>query len=208
MHLNPVRAGLVEDPGDHGLSGHGELLGRAKEPLVDVDETLRGLGDSFRAARGAYVRRVEAALESDSGSPARVKLPWWTRDRELEPEKARPHVDIYGRSTGLERARLDADSFLQAACRVLGTDLFALSSQRKDRATTRLRELVAAVGIERWGQRPGELGRVLGKHPDVVSRWARMAALHRAEEPSLAAQHDALDRALAASCSGPNDRVT
>ena len=38
VHLNPVRAGLVGDPGDYQLCGHGELLGRAKEPLVDVDE--------------------------------------------------------------------------------------------------------------------------------------------------------------------------
>ena len=61
-----------------------------------------------------------------------------------------------------------------------------------------LRELVAAVGIERWGQRPGELSRVLGKHPDMVTRWARMAALRRADDLSLVDQQEALDRAIAA----------
>ena len=61
-----------------------------------------------------------------------------------------------------------------------------------------LRELVAAVGIERWGQRPGELSRVLGKHPDMVTRWARMAALQRADDLSLVDQQEALDRAIAA----------
>jgi hypothetical protein len=206
VHLNPVRAGLVGDPGDYRLCGHGELLGRAKEPLVDVDGTLRGFGGSVRAARRAYVRRLEAALENDSGPPTRVKLPWWTRDRVLEVGEARPHVDIYGRSTGPERGHLDAKSFIEAACRALDIDLRVLHSQKKDRATTRLRELVAAIGIERWEQRAGELGRVLGKHPDVVSRWARMAALHRAEEPSLAARHDAIDGAIAASSSALDGR--
>jgi hypothetical protein len=130
-----------------------------------------------------------------------LKLPWRTRDRELDPQNGRPHVDLYGRSTGLERARLDAETFIDAACHSLGIDPLVLSSQKKDRATTRLRELVAAVAIERWGQRAGEIGRVLGKHPDVVSRWARIAAQHRAQEPSLVTQHDALDRALAAAFS-------
>lgn len=80
----------------------------------------------------------------------------------------------------------------------MGIELHVLTSHRKDRATTRLRELVAAVGIERWGQRAGELGRVLRKHPDMVSRWARMAARRRVEDPSQAERHDALDRAIAA----------
>ena len=69
---------------------------------------------------------------------------------------------------------------------------------RKDQATIPLRELVAVVGVERWGQRPGELGRVLGKHPDMVTRWARMAALRRADDLSLVSQQEALDRKIAA----------
>jgi hypothetical protein len=198
VHLNPVRAGLVEDPADHPLSGHRELLGEVRDPLVDVDETLHGFGDTLRSARREYMSRLAAAIASDTGTTPRLKLPWWTRDRDLEPEEERPFVDLLGRSSGLQRARLDGVSFLTLACRALGVDASVLGSSRKDRATTSLRELVAAVGIERWSQRAGELGRVLGKHPDAVSRWARMAALRRAEDPALAAQHDALDRSLAA----------
>lgn len=198
VHLNPVRAGLVEDPADHLLSGHRELLGKVKNPLVDVDEALHGFAETLRAARRSYVKRLEAAIETDSGSPTRLKLPWWSRDRELEPEEGRPYVDLQGRSTGPERLRLDAETFVDAACQALGIERAVLTSRRKDQATTRLRELVAAVGIERWGQRPGELGRVLGKHPDMVSRWARMAALRRADDPSLADQQEALDQAIAA----------
>jgi REP element-mobilizing transposase RayT len=197
VHLNPVRAGVVTDPADHPLSGHRELLGKVRDPLVDVDVTLNGFADTLRRARREYVRRLEAAIESDTGVTTRLKLPWWTGDRELEAEEGRPFVDVLGRSTGLERARLDAVSFLALACRALGVDPSVLGSGRQDRATTRLRELVAAVGIERWGQRAGALGGVLGKHPDAVSRWARAAALRRAVEPALTEQHEALDRALA-----------
>ncbi len=199
IHLNPVRAGLVEDPVKHELSGHRELLGKVKAPLIDVDETLHGFAGTLRAARRTYVKRLQAALEADSGSPTRLRLPWWTRDRELEPEEGRPYVDLFGRSTGLERPRLDALAFIDAVCRLLGIEASGLASHRKDRDTTRQRELVASLGIERWGQRASDLARVLGKHPDMVSRWARMAAMRRAEDPELAHRHDELDRELASS---------
>ena len=202
VHLNPVRAGLVTDPVDHALSGHRELLGKVRDPLVDVDETLHGFADTLRRARREYVTRLEEAIGSETGTVPRLRLAWWTRDRDLEPEGVRAFVDILGRSTGLERGRVDGVTFVALACRALGVDPSELRSGRQDAATARLRELVAAVGIERWGQRAGELGRVLGKHPDVVSRWARKAGLRRAEEPALAEQHEALDRALAAATSG------
>ncbi len=198
VHLNPVRAGLVVDPADYTFSGHRELLGKVKNPLVDVDDALHGFADTLRAARRGYVRRLEGAIQSDTGCRTRLELPWWGRDRALEAEKGRPYVDLLGRSTGLERPRLDAVSFVAAACKALGIELHVLTSHRKDQATTRLRELVAAVGIERWGQRAGELGRVLRKHPDMVSRWARMAARRRTEDPSQAERNDVLDRTIAA----------
>ena len=47
----------------------------------------------------------------------------------------------------------------------------------------------------------GTTGRALGEHPGMISRWARMAALRRAGDPSLRQQHDELDTALALYCS-------
>jgi putative transposase len=47
VHLNPVRAGVTSAPTDHRLSGHRDLLGTVRDPLVDV---------------------YEAAIEDDTGS--------------------------------------------------------------------------------------------------------------------------------------------
>ena len=63
----------------------------------------------------------------------------------------------------------------------------------------RLRQLVATVGIERWGQRAGGIGDVLGKHPDVVSRWARAGAERRLTDSEFAKALDELDALLAES---------
>ena len=62
-----------------------------------------------------------------------------------------------------------------------------------------LGQLVAAVGIERWDQRAGKLGSVLGKHPDVVSRWVRAGAQRRSSDQEFAEALDRLDATLAES---------
>ena len=76
----------------------------------------------------------------------------------------------------------------------------SLAGRIKDRKTTALRHLVATVGIERWDQRAGQLGSILGKHPDVVSRWARAGAERRSTDHEFAQSLDRLDAALAESC--------
>jgi sulfite reductase beta subunit-like hemoprotein len=103
---------------------------------------------------------------------------------------------------------VDVDEFLEAACSALGVEVGQLAGGRRDRETARLRQLVASVGVERWGQRAGRLAARLNKHPVAVSRWESEAARRRQEDSELAEQlrHlderlDALARSNATGCS-------
>jgi hypothetical protein len=93
----------------------------------------------------------------------------------------------------------EAVEFIMRACEALGVSTDALTGPHKDRKTMRLRRLVATVGIERWNQQAGTIGRVLGKHPDVVGRWERSGAERRASDAQFAKEIDALDSFLAGS---------
>ena len=199
IHLNPVRAGLVDDPVTYVFSGHREMVGRVSEPLLDVDDALLSFGDTTKTARRTYLKRLNAALADEERSDVSERLPWWKPERELKPATGRAHVDVLGRSTGLERRPLEAGEFVELACAGLGIATDSLSGPYKDRKTTRMRRLVATVGIERWSQRAGELGGVLGKHPDVVSRWARAGAERKTTDPKFAEAIDQLDVFLAGS---------
>ena len=203
IHLNPVRAGLVEDPAEHVFSGHRELLGKVGNPLLDVDDALTTFGSTAKSARRSYLRRMNAALAAEEREEVSERLPWWTPERELRPVTGRSYVDELGRSTGRERRLLQAAEFVELACTVLGVTVSAIASSRKDPETTRLHQLVATVGIERWGQRAGDLGGLLGKHPDVVSRWARRGAERRSEDVEFSGAIDRFDRDLAATPSIP-----
>ncbi|MCP4900767.1 MAG: hypothetical protein GY906_27700, partial [bacterium] len=55
IHLNPVAAGVVDNPGEYPWSGHRELLStRKKKRIVDQDETLLLFGQTRRAALSTY----------------------------------------------------------------------------------------------------------------------------------------------------------
>jgi hypothetical protein len=199
IHLNPVRAGLVEDPVEYVFSGHRELLGKVRDPLLDTDDALLSFGATTKSARRTYLKRLNAALAEEDRAEVSVRLPWWTPERELKPT-GRAYVDELGRKTGLEREPLDATEFVELACAGLGIIRESLAGRLKDRETTTLRQLVATAGIERWDQRAGKLGSILGKHPDVVSRWARAGAERRSTDPEFAEALDRLDTTLAESC--------
>ena len=50
IHLHPVRAGLVEDSAKHVFSGHRELLGKVRNPLLDVDDALLAFDTTTKSA--------------------------------------------------------------------------------------------------------------------------------------------------------------
>jgi REP element-mobilizing transposase RayT len=196
IHLNPVRAGLVEEPAEYVFSGHRELMGRARNPLVDVDEALVGFGDTLKEARREYASRIGAALEQEPTHVERLgRARLFGRDRTLEPRDT-VFVDELGRSTGRERPRLEGGQFLDGVCTVLGVEIEQLGGRRRDSETARTRQLVASVGIERWGQRAGELASLLDKHSVSVSRWVSEAARRRVDEPGFGEEIERLDHRL------------
>ena len=71
-----------------------------------------------------------------------------------------------------------------------------LASQRRDKETSALRKTIAAVGVERWGQRPGQLAALLNKHPVAVSRWVSDSARKRQEVLAFGVATGKLDEAL------------
>lgn len=72
VHLNPVRAGMVADPGDYRWSSHRAYLGAPCPDWLRIEPVLGRLGPSAEAARVAYQRfmaEVPAAKERAELSP-------------------------------------------------------------------------------------------------------------------------------------------
>ena len=121
------------------------------------------------------------------------------RDAPLRANTDAIHVDLQGRTTDLERPRLEANEFIRRVCELAGFDFDQLASRARDRNTANARKVVATLGVERWSQRRTALAAVLNKNPDVVSFWAGEGARRRQEDPDYAAMLDELDGRLSAS---------
>ena len=200
IHFNPVAAGLVDDPAHHAFSGHRELLGKVKQPLIDVEGVLAGFGDTVRSARSAYVRALKGAREAEWRGEEPGRLPWWRKeaDRPLEPMQQGAWVDELGRSTGLERRRLDASEFLVRSCRLIGIPAAVIAAPGKRREISRHRYLIAALAIERWGITAQSLSELVERRPEAVSRWASRGAELRLESADFRAAYEKLDEDFAA----------
>ncbi len=199
VHLNPVKAGLSNHVDDYRWSGHREVIGRRRNPIVRVDDILLLFGQRRREALRSY-RGVLAGIGGEEwSSEGPGKLPWWRLGRPAEEERLRRSkgapIDELGRSTAMWRPRYGAGDWLQIACRQLGVDPEDVKGRERDPEVVRCRELIGLVGIERYGVGVSELADVLGKSRDGVSKWMRRGARRRTGDLEFAADAEALDRA-------------
>jgi REP element-mobilizing transposase RayT len=200
IHLNPVRAGLVEDPADYVLSGHREIVRRTRRPLIDADDALLCFDERMKAARRAYLAGIRAGVEGWKGKqPGPLTeglrgLVW--ADRELVSRTGTGASDDRQTLGVRERPHPDTEEFVAQSCGWMEIDVERVAGRTRDPETARARRIIATLGVERWGQRCVDLARVLHKNPHVVSWWVSQGCRQRREDPSFSSTIEELDDAL------------
>ena len=144
------------------------------------------------------MRALNAAGDEKWVGERLERLPWWKppEDEELTTREGTVYVDYLGRSTAPERPNLDVDAFLERACEISGSDIEKIAGRGKGTSLRQLREMIAVVGVERYGQSVRAIANSLRKNPGSVSRWVSASAEHRARDPEFAVRLDEFDRAL------------
>jgi len=197
VHLNPVRSGVAANASAFPYSGHLEILGKRCWDLVDVDQALLCFGETRKEAMRRYRAALAADLPPSSGSPDEVEAPRGMADDDplWFPTDA-PYVDALGRTTAPERHPVSSELFWENVCEVLDVDLSRVASRVRDTKTVEARWLAASLGVERWGLGSRQLARVVGKLPEVVSRWVARGTSRRGEDTAFRRAYEDLDRAL------------
>lgn len=202
IHLNPVMAGIVGDPAEYRWSGHLELLGKVKKPIVDVDEVLRVFGTTRRSARAAYVRRLKGSFEDEWIGEEPGRLPWWRLGRPPKGEDEDPEAAIRESRDREElgpewRPSFEAEEFLARGAESLGVDIAELRSRRRAEKLVRARELLMILGVERFGLKVKDLAKQMRKSPDGMTQTIARAARKRTQDTAFRRELNKLDRALA-----------
>ena len=84
VHLNPVAAGMVDDPADHKASGHRAIMGLEPPRLVDITAALATFGGNDLEARRRYLNVLRLVAEVRWHAKGVQELPWW---RSLDDEE-------------------------------------------------------------------------------------------------------------------------
>ncbi|HSO22693.1 MAG TPA: transposase [Chondromyces sp.] len=188
VHLNPVSAGLVRDPAEYRWSGHRELIGRAKHPLIDVAEALVSFGGNTAARRAAYLNHVRLVLEARWFADGVSKLPWWrvvADDEQTVEEPDAPAEAVWfderpidigdGKPLPLETV---AGWFEDVVPDAEGR----LRSRTQRGQDAQLRRLFTVLTILEMGYRSTEVSELLNRSPSSVSRWLYEGLLLRSSD--------------------------
>jgi len=210
IHLNPVRAGIVQtfdDLAAYPWTGHAALMGKIVLPWQAVDSTLGHFGATLRAARhsyGGFLRDGWTQGERDDLEGGGLRRSLYalggTADRKIRINyDARilgsgDFVDkIQSLAEGRERHQravqeaFSIDSLLALAAKTLGVSTPLLRGTDRSRSITKARALFAFAATE-WLRRPGtEVQQLLRMTSSAVSA-ARRRGRKIAEESDFAAQ--------------------
>jgi REP element-mobilizing transposase RayT len=212
VHLNPVAAGLVEDPSDYELSGHRDVIGVANPGLVDVTNLLAASGQAQRdEALKVYLSWIRNAAEVRWLRKGITDLPWWSAathaDEILDPGQ---HIDAetFDRCK-VDDARpvLDLQEIAARFERSTSLRIEDLASRRRDPTLSAGRVDLTAIAAGRFGHRVCEIARLINKNPGSVSRWLKAADTRSVDDSAYRRRLDELDRAISSAADSERHKV-
>jgi len=168
IHLNPVRAGLVEDPAQWPWSSHGEFVGSNHVPVhVEWEMPLSVFHPDLAAARRAYDLFVQGALkgaqEDAVVAPQINELPLLNSRPAGLDRQVRAGGDLPGGGTR------NLDDLCQEIAVSAGLTVEAIKGESRCRKISVARQILVrrAVGC---GYRPSRIAAFLGRSDSFVAK--------------------------------------
>ena len=181
IHLNPVRAGLVDSPGDWHWSGHNTYLGDGFFQWVSERWVLARFSHDLRNARRRYLAFVEGSdvVPNASGT--------YEQGRVLGSEL---FFERQTMATDEERlpGPVPVDDLVDSVCTVFGLSRAQVHSRSRNRKFAEARAAMGWLAVEAHAGSLSELARRLGRDVSTLSGAATRLERRRAEDPLLRAR--------------------
>jgi len=199
IHLNPIRAGVMEDLDELGrypYCGHSVVMGKVKKPWQDTEGVLGMFGEKLGTARRAYRAFVEKGIAEGrrqdlTGGGLLRSAGRWEGVKALREEKVYQRNDerILGDGDFVRRMLASAEEAMEKsyALRARGFDLARIAfrvsevlgakpeevwAEGKYRRTVEARSLLCYWAVRELGVPMSSLGRKLGISIPSVSESA------------------------------------
>ncbi len=208
LHLNPLRAGIVQDLralDRYPWTGHSALLGQVARPWQQITMILAQFGSAPARARRAYRVFVAAGIflgrrpELQGGGLVR-SLGGWEVVKELRRGREAYAGDerILGSAAFVEHLREGAPSFprvpgprvalqtlVTQVCQSTGASPEALQRGRRQAGIAKAREGIAYLAVEVHGYSATALVSLLGVHPPSIYKAAQRGRREHARWAAL-----------------------
>ncbi len=169
IHLNPVRAGVVKEPGDYSWGSHRAYLGLEKIPWLTTDWVLSQFSEKPSAARRIYEKFIREGnkgghqLEYYKGSKTDSRI--LGDDAFIDP--------MLGSKQLKTRSRVTLEGILKEVCRQNSVKANEWKDARKDHRLSEARGMAAWLVLETGVGTLAELGRVTGRDITTLSSAAK-----------------------------------
>ena len=201
VHLNPVSAGIADDPGDYVYSGHREIIGECDSHLIDLRSVLIGFsqGKSRDGVEG-YLRWIRSVAEARWAAAGVSQLPWWAPARHVDEiaasDQHREAQTFDGRQLPEERAELHLSEFADRFQRVSGYGFNELASRCRSTRNITGRVEFCVLAVSRYGLKTCDIAAHLAKGRNSVTRWVNQGLHREHDDPQFAARLNILDAAI------------
>lgn len=182
LHLNPVRAGMVESPAEYEWSSHRAYLGKDAISWLTTDWVLSQFSKDQAQARRAYHEFVAQGAgeghcpeyHGGSANESRILGGDAFIEKVLAQAEAKP------------KQRIALDRIVQHVCKLYGISEEALQAPGKDRVCSAARGMAAWLILETSGTTLAELSRYTGRDISTLSAAAKVLRIRAKGDQGLA----------------------
>jgi REP element-mobilizing transposase RayT len=163
IHLAPVRAGIVQDPGDYTLSSHNAYLGVTNVPWLSTGVALRALNPRLDQARLDYRKLMSEAsdiADADLFEKGCTDDPRVLGNREF--------MQVVPRSQRTYRSTHSLDQVIDTVSSKLGLERTEVLSRSRQRRLALGRALITWYATERGIATLAEVARRLERDPSTL----------------------------------------
>ena len=198
VHLNPVSAGITDDPGDYVFSGHREIIGACDPHVIDLRTVLLGFSeDHHPPGPQSYLNWIRSVAETRWASAGVADLPWWAPAKhvdEIASGDESPQAQTFdGHQVAEERAELRLSEFADRYESTSGYSLDELASRHRSKRHIAGRIEFCVLAVSRYGFRACEIAAFLGKGRNSVTRWLNQGLRLEHGDPRFDTRLNALD---------------
>ena len=179
IHLNPVRAGMVQFPEKYPWSGHHAYLGKEVLPWLSTDSVLEQFGKSVVKSRAGYMQFVLDGL----GEKHRPEFHGGSNDTRFLGDDNFMNKCLCG--TLDKPLRLTVQEIVSKVCLSYNIDETRLKATSQERVTSEARAVVGWLAYNSGGITLSEVGRFLSRDVGSISSSIRRLSGRIAEKPEL-----------------------